>query len=108
MAEGKTPGDAVVSPFGNHKGATEATGGATGAHDFLTDPKGSGAAGSGRDFTKESRSQPANGAPKEINADSIPAGGRLPFPAADAKGPSAGDVGTIVAAEKHKPFKLGA
>jgi len=108
MAEGKTPGTGAVSPFGDSKGATQATGAATGAHDFLTSPKGSGSADGGRDFTKESRPQPANSAPKEINADSVPAGGRLPFPAADAKGPSAADVGTTVAAEKHKPFKLGA
>lgn len=103
MAEGQTPGDGSVSPFGDHKGATEG-GGATGAHDFLTDPKGSGAASGGRDFTKESRAQTA-GAPG-YNAESVPEGGTLPFPAADAKGPSAADVGTAVAVEKHKPFKV--
>jgi hypothetical protein len=107
MAEGKTPGNGAVSPFGDSKGATQAAGGATGAHDFVTDPAGSGpGGGGGRDFTKESRPQPPDGPPKELCVESIPAGGRLPFPAADAKGPSAADVGTQVAVEKHKPFKL--
>jgi hypothetical protein len=105
--EGVTPGNGAQTPFGNGKGGTQAVGPYTGAHDFLTDPSGSGPKGSGRDFTKESRPQPADGAPKEINADSIPAGGRLPFPSIDPNGKaSCADVGTKVAVETHKPFKL--
>ena len=107
MAEGKTPGDAVVSPFGDHKGSTQAAGPYSGAHDFLTNPKGSAPPGSGRDFTKESRPQKADGPAPDINADSVPDGGKLPYPAADPKGPSSADAGTLAGAAKHKPFKLG-
>lgn len=79
MAEGKTPGTGAASPFGNGQGATEAAGASTGSHDFLLNPKGSGPAGGGRDFTKENAAQ-KSGEPKDLNPQSVPAGGKLPYP----------------------------
>jgi len=60
--DGKTPGDAMTSPFGDGDGATTMKGPSTGG---------------GRDFTAESRPQPVGACPP--NPQSIPAGGKLPF-----------------------------
>lgn len=99
MAEGKTPGNGMTSPFGNGNGAT-ASGDSSGAHDFLTDPKGSGAAAGGRDFTKESR--PQSDAKKEVepNSQEIPAGGLIPKAA-----PGAASKTMSCADSTRKPFK---
>lgn len=105
--EGTSPGNGNDSPFGDGDGATQAAGPSSGAHDFITDPKSNAPATGGRDFTKESRPQGGDRMAPDINTDSIPAGGRLPFPSADPHGPSGKDVGTLVGAEKHKPFSLG-
>jgi hypothetical protein len=55
------------------------TGGASGAHDFVTDPKSHSPSTGGRDFTKESRPQPGpvESADSTICPESIPAGGRI-------------------------------
>lgn len=85
-SEGSTPGDGSTSPFGNHKGATMA-GPSTGAHNFLEDPASGAPKEGGRDFAAE---QPNKQQPRDDEeiAGSVPAGGPLPYPAAD---PSAGE-----------------
>lgn len=80
MAEGQTPGNGYTAPFGNGDGATQANGPSSGAHDFLKDPASGAPAGSGRDFTKESRPQQMGACPP--NPQSVPNGGNLPFTAA--------------------------
>lgn len=76
MAEGKTPGNASTSPFGNGQGATQASGAASGGHNFLTDNS-SPPGGQGRDFTKESRPQSEAKDENQPNSAEIPAGGKL-------------------------------
>lgn len=55
------------------------SGGASGAHDFVTDPKSHSPSTGGRDFTKESRVQPPvkDSQDTTISPESIPAGGRI-------------------------------
>ncbi len=105
-AEGKSSGKGAVAPLGNGMGATQSAGAYSGAHDFIKDPASGADASGGRDFTKESRPQPGDQAPQDINPQSIPAGGKLPFPAADPKGERAKFLGTIVDAERKQPFRL--
>ncbi len=90
------PGNGATSPFGNGQGATTAMGASTGAHDFIKDPKSADSMTGGRDFSKENRAQ-MSGQPSDINADSVPTGGTLPYPSA---GPNGGIMGV------KKPFKL--
>jgi len=91
MSEGK-PGNGFESPFGNGKGATM-SGPSTGANNFLENPAGKSGDEGGRDFTKETRTQPT-GSPPDIDTSSIPAGGKMPFGTGDswAKGDADGGV----------------
>ena len=104
MAENK-PGNGQDSPFGDGDGDATANGPTTGAHDFVTDPESHAPKTGGRDFTKESRPQTEGGA-LEINEDSIPDGGTLPFAGNDSLAREREIVGTIVGEERHKPFKI--
>lgn len=92
MAEGQTPGDGETSPFGNHKGATQA-----------------GPSSSGRDFSKENRPQEKGNPEERYCPDSPPEGGALPFEDADKASQEArGEMtGQLVEKPKHMPFKLG-
>jgi len=108
MAEGKTPGDAANSPFGDSKGATQATGASSGAHNFLEEPT-SNTSDGGRDFTKENRPQEAGDPADRYNESSVPDGGDLPFEQTDdtADNDERGmQIGQIVDKPKAKPFKL--
>lgn len=98
--DGSTPGDGSTSPFGNHQGATMASGPSTGAHNFNADPQSSAPATGGRNFSAEKYSQEARD--QEDIAGSIPAGGTLPYPAADP--PAAEDISGI-AGKGSVPFK---
>jgi hypothetical protein len=67
-------------PFASADGKpVNPSGGASGGHDFVTDPKSHSPATGGRDFTKESRAQPAVAESQDqtIAPESIPAGGRI-------------------------------
>lgn len=103
--DGATSGDGSTAPFGDGNGATSG-GASSGAHDFLTDPESNSPKTGGRDFTKESRPQ-KDGAAPDLNQESVPEGGTMPFAKDDAIARGMPDVGTIVGDEKHKPFKLG-
>lgn len=86
--EGKTPGDAMTSPFGDGKGATQATGPAKGAHDFNKQPNSS-APPTG--FKIESRPQSEAKPENEPSAQEIPAGGKgHPLPLAPVAKPFKG------------------
>jgi len=108
MAEGKTPGDGSVSPFGDHKGATEGDGASSGAHNFLEDPASHAPAAGGRDFSKESREQKQGSPDDRYCGDSVPQGGDLPFEDADkaSQEARADMIGELVEKPKHVPFKL--
>lgn len=100
------PGTGYTPPFGNENGATVAGGGPTsGAHDFLTDPASNAPKTGGRDFTRESR--PQRGGPPGYNAESVPSGGPLPFPAADPKGEYGPDGAQLEhPTSPRKPFRV--
>lgn len=108
MAEGKTPGDGSVSPFGNSKGATQASGSSSGAHNFIEDPESHAPATGGRDFSKENRPQKDGDPEDRYCPDSPPDGGDLPFEQADKASQDVRDdmTGQLVEDPKHKPFKL--
>jgi hypothetical protein len=100
--EGKTPGDGKTNPFGDAKGATQAAGKFSGAHDFTVDPTGSGSKTGGKDFNAEE--------PKEVeddiepNKESVPTGGKILFadpPAGSKRTSPVGAPGSSV-----KPFRL--
>ena len=93
------PGNGSSSPFGNGNGATS-SGGASGSHDFVTDPS-SKPTGKGLDVTKQSVAQPKGDS--GCNPDTIPPGG--PTLKVD---PPAGRYGVmqVVDTPKNKPFKL--
>lgn len=83
MGEGSKAdvGNPAQPPFGNGDGATSA-GPSEGGHDFIEDGKGSGPkTGGGFDVTKQNRPQ-KSGEP-DFCKDSVPDGGRLPFPKID-------------------------
>lgn len=101
MAEGKDGGDGLTSPFGNGAGAPEATGPATKANDFTTNPNGNGRLAGGRDFVAEGN-RPQKGRADGFNPDSVPAGGRLPF--ADPKSRAEATLQTVGGG--RKPFRL--
>lgn len=46
-------GSGYTSPFGDEKGATATAGAASGSHDFVNNPQGSGPTTGGKDFTKD-------------------------------------------------------
>jgi hypothetical protein len=74
---GKASADKAATPFSTRDGKPTGQGqGASGGHDFLTDPKGSGS-GSGRDFTKENRPQTGMKDGNPPNPDQMPAGGKI-------------------------------
>jgi len=91
-------GSGFTSPFGNEQGATS-QGPATGANNFLENPKGNSTPGTGRDFTKEHLAQKPGAAPVDEQSKSATI---LPYPEMDALNPGA--MGTGVA--PSKPFKL--
>ena len=99
------PGSGYTSPFGNEKGATTSDGPSDGAHDFLVDPASGAPKTGGRDFTQENREQEEGNS--GYNPETVPDGGPLPFTKNDSTAESRDGTGTIVEAEKHKPFKLG-
>lgn len=105
--EGKTPGNAYASPFGNSKGATMG-GPSSGAHDFIKDPASHAPATGGRDFSQESRTQKTGDPADRYCPDSPPDGGTLPFEDADKASQDVRDdmTGQLVEEPKHKPFKL--
>lgn len=97
------PGSGSASPFGNEKGATKSGGSYSGSHDFIKDPASGAPKTGGRDFTEEN----LNEKQKEgsgCNTESIPSGGKLPFPEAD---PGKREGNAIESEVSHKPFKLG-
>lgn len=119
MAEGKTPGDGKVSPFGNHKGAPASgasgkptdfvkspTGGGnapkSGGKDFVKDPSASGQTNmSAQDYTKQPGPTPR---PEVVpNPQEIPAGGKTLY--ADPGKVQTQVSGTTDAG--RKPFKVG-
>lgn len=106
--EGKTPGNASSSPFGDGKGATQADGSSSGAHNFLEDPASHAPATGGRDFSKESRPQEKGDPEDRYCPDSPPDGGDMPFGQVDKASQAARDdvTGQLVEEPKHKPFKL--
>lgn len=92
--------DTSSPPFATAQGTTKApVGGASGAHDFVKDPKSAAPGGGGRDFTKENRAQQAGGT--NCNPESVPAGGRDPNP----QPPPAEQWNTMNTT--RRPFKLG-
>ena len=70
------PGTGAASPFGNGSGATSAAGGATGAHNFLTNPASGAPKTGGHDFTQDNRDQKA-GTDDTVNPDSIAPDGKV-------------------------------
>jgi hypothetical protein len=78
MAQSGNSGNGQTPPFASSDGKPTNQGtGASGAHDFLTDPKGSGPAAGGRDFTKENRPQ-SEAKPEVVpNPQEIPTGGKI-------------------------------
>lgn len=106
--EGKTPGSAYASPFGDTKGATQAGGPLSGAHNFIEDPASHAPATGGRDFSKESRTQEKGDPADRYCPDSPPDGGDLPFDDADkaSQEARADMTGELVDKPKHVPFKL--
>lgn len=109
MAEGTTPGDGNASPFGDSKGATQADGPSSGAHNFIEDPASHAPATGGRDFSKESRPQKDGDPEDRYCPDSPPDGGALPFGDTDKASQAARDdmTGQVADKPKHMPFKLG-
>lgn len=91
-------GNGSTSPFGDGAGATP-SGPSTGGNNFLTNPGGNGRKGGGRDFTQEKAPPQPTGA-GGLNADSIPAGGRLPFNSTSGREIKNGPGDT------RKPFRL--
>jgi hypothetical protein len=69
---------AAAPPFATADGKpVNPSGGSSGAHDFLVDPKSSAAPGGGRDFTKENRPQ-TEAKPEVVpNPQEIPMGGKI-------------------------------
>ncbi len=98
------PADKAATPFSSRDGKpTNQGSGATGAHDFLTDPKGGGPASGGRDFTKESRPQ-SEAKPEVVpNPQEIPAGGKILK--ADPGPVSKTVAGTAAGVTGRNPFK---
>lgn len=101
MGEGKS-GNGLTPPFGNGKGGTASGPNGGGGHDFVTDPESADSKKGGRDFTTETRKQPVakSADDKGQNAESIPAGGDMPWPATDHKRTGGGVEGTA-----STPFK---
>lgn len=90
-------------PFATANGRpTNPTGGSSGAHDFVTNPKSNSPATGQRDFTKESRAQTMGSPP--VNPAEIPAGGQVLK--ADPTGLSACAPSGGVQGVAHKPFRL--
>ena len=89
-------------PFSDGKGGGPGASTASGAHNFLTDPKGSGPATGSRDFTKESRSQSEASEEVKPNPQEIPTGGKVLL--AD-PGPVSAKVSGTAQHVEHKPFK---
>jgi hypothetical protein len=108
MEEGKTPGNAMSSPFGDSKGATQAAGPSSGAHNFLEDPASHAPATGGRDFSKESRPQQMGYPEDRYCPYSPPEGGDMPFEQIDKASQASRDemTGQLAEEPKHKPFKL--
>ncbi len=96
------PGNGANPPFGNEKGGTKSSGGYSGAHDFLTDPASAAPKTGGRDFTEENMNDEQKDG-SGANKESIPSGGKLPFPEAD---PGKRDGIALESEVTHKPFKL--
>lgn len=83
-------------PFGD-KGTS---GGSSGGHDFVTDPKSGAPATGGRDFTKESRPQKSGSDP--VNPEDAIGGGKPAFPDfPDPAGKGCGSIGN-----EKRPFKV--
>jgi hypothetical protein len=102
--QGKSTSPAAP-PFATSQGKPANQGsGATGAHNFLTDPKGSGPATGARDFTKESR--PQSEAKEEVtpNSQEIPTGGKT-LKADPTPGGFSSGTGGVQGVTK-KPFKV--
>ncbi len=90
-------------PFASSNGQpVNPSGGASGAHDFVTDPKSHSPATGVRDFTKESRPQKMGAC--EPNPQEVPAGGRILK--ADPSGPAANPPSGGVMGVSQKPFRL--
>ena len=106
--EGKTPGTGAISPFGDSKGATQADGASSGAHNFIEDPASAAPKTGGRDFSMESRAQKTGNPEDRYCPDSVPDGGDLHFEDMDDASQAArGDMtGQLVEKAKHMPFKL--
>lgn len=103
MAEGKTGNvqNSSQPPLGNGKGSTDGGGTYTGSHNFLTDPKGSGPATGGRDFSKENRPQTQAKPEVQPNTQEIPKGGKILYADPGAVSDKVGG-----SCEQKKPFKI--
>ncbi len=105
MAQTGKSSSPAAPPFATSQGKPANQGsGATGAHDFLEDPKGSGPATGGRDFTKESR--PQTEAKREVvpNQQEVPRGGTI-LKADPTPGGFSSQTGGVQGVSK-KPFKV--
>jgi hypothetical protein len=75
---GKASTDKAATPFSTRDGKPTGQGtGASGGHDFLTNPKGTSTGSGGRDFTKENRPQTGMKDGNPPNPDQMPAGGKI-------------------------------
>jgi hypothetical protein len=72
---GKASADKAATPFSTRDGKPTGQGtGASGGHNFLTDPKGTSTGEGGRDFTKENHASGSLGSKDDPNPQEIPAG----------------------------------
>jgi hypothetical protein len=70
---GKAPADKASTPFSTRDGTPTGQGtGASGAHNFLTDPKGTSTGAGGRDFTKENHASGSLGSAYDANPAETP------------------------------------
>lgn len=74
--DGQKPGTGSSSPFGGGKGATSASGAASGAHDFVQNPESGAPKTGGRDFTQNNPDQKP-GEDDTLNKDTVADGGKI-------------------------------
>lgn len=104
MAKSGDGGTVDQLPFATADGKTKATsGGSSGAHDFITDPKdGAPKTGGGFDVTQQNRPQQSGSDP--VNTEDAIEGGKLAFPTFP--DPAGKGCGSVDGGSGHKPFKV--
>ncbi len=105
MAKSGDGGTVDQLPFATADGKTKAvSGGSSGAHDFITDPKdGAPKTGGGFDVTQQNRPQQTGSDP--VNKEDAIDGGKVEFPTFPDPASTKG-TGSIDGGSGHKPFKV--